>query len=201
LICATNRDLEREVRDGRFRPDLYYRIADRTLHLPSLRARREDILSLAKYFWRVSRPSDEDPDFDPALSQYLVARDYPGNVRDLRRIIVALRDRHAGGSTVTIGALPESERPSVPVAGAINDDPAPSPSTDPWATPGFLSAIGTAIARGDDLREIGRAAAAAAIRLALDQEDGNLPRAARLLGVTDRALQARRKNGEAVSLA
>ena len=199
LICATNRNLEHEVRSGRFRPDLYYRIADRTLHLPSLSVRREDILLLAKHFWGVSGISDEDPEFDPALSQYLTTRDYPGNVRDLRRIVMALRDRHAGGGTVTVGALPESERPSAHVTDALDDDVSPLSQADPWSTPGFVSAIEAAIIRGDGLREIGRAAASAAIRLALDQEHGNLQRAARLLGVTDRALQARRKNGEAAS--
>ena len=128
-----------------------------------------------------------------------MTREYPGNVRDLRRIVMALRDRHAGGGMVTVGALPESERPSAHVTDALDDDVSPLSQADPWSAPGFVSAIEAAIARGDGLREIGRAAAAAAIRLALDQEHGNLQRAARLLGVTDRALQARRKNGEAVS--
>ena len=89
----------------------------------------------------------------------------------------------------------------MPVIGRDQRRPGTFALGRPLGRPWFLSAIGTAIARGDGLREIGRAAAAAAIRLALDQEDGNLQRAARLLGVTDRALQARRKNGEVASLA
>jgi transcriptional regulator with GAF, ATPase, and Fis domain len=199
LICATNRDLRQEIHQGKFRADLYYRIADRTLHLPPLRERREDIPVLAAHFWRPAGISGDDPDFDPGLRQYLMTRDYPGNVRDLRRIVMALRSRHAGGGIVSIGALPECERPAAATADSDDQDPEPSPSADPWNHPGFVSVIETAIARGAGLREIGRAASSAAIRLALDQEDGNLQRAARLLGVTDRALQARRKNGEAVS--
>ncbi len=60
---------------------------------------------------------------------------------------------------------------------------------------GFIDAIEAAIARGVGLREIGRAASAAAMRIALAQEGGNLQRAARRLGVTDRALQMRRASG------
>jgi transcriptional regulator with GAF, ATPase, and Fis domain len=197
LICATNRDLEREVHEGGFRADLYYRIADRTLRLPPLRERREDILPLAAHFWRTAGPSGDDPNFDPALSEHLMTRDYPGNVRDLRRTVMALRGRHAGG-TISIGTLPECERPSVDLMESDYQEPSLSPG-DPWNDPGFVKAIETAIACGASLREIGRAASSAAIRLALDREEGNLRRAARRLGVTDRALQMRRANGETIA--
>src|SRR5690606_31880967 len=50
LICATNRDLSEEVKKGRFRADLFYRIASWTFHLPPLRERKEDILPLALHF-------------------------------------------------------------------------------------------------------------------------------------------------------
>jgi transcriptional regulator with GAF, ATPase, and Fis domain len=199
LICATNRDLGREVCEGRFRADLYYRISDRVLHLPPLRERREDIPLLMTHFWRSADPSAPPPDFDPALRDFLVARDYPGNVRDLRRIVMALRIRHAGGAMVSIGSLPEYERPSP--AMIEPDDPAiPSQGSDePLADPRFLAAIKEAIERGACLKDIGRAASSAAIRIALEEEDGNLRRAAARLGVTDRALQMRRANGETFS--
>jgi transcriptional regulator with GAF, ATPase, and Fis domain len=194
LICATNRDLEQEVREGRFRADLYYRIADRTLSLPPLRDRREDILPLAEHFWGSVTGSKQTPEFDPALRQYLTTRDYPGNVRDLRRIIMALHGRHVGGATVSLGALPERERPMPPPSVVEEQDVVPVLS-DPWENLGFIGAIETAIARGIGLREIGRAASSAAMRIALAQEGGNLQRAARRLGVTDRALQMRRASG------
>ncbi len=194
LICATNRDLEREVRDGRFRADLYYRIADRTLSLPPLRDRREDILALAEHFWSSITGSKQTPEFDPALTRYLTTRDYPGNVRDLRRIILALHGRHVGGTTISLGALPEWERP-MPPPSVLDDEEATSALSDPWESPGFIDAIEAAIARGIGLREIGRAASSAAMRIALAQEGGNLQRAARRLGVTDRALQMRRASG------
>jgi transcriptional regulator with GAF, ATPase, and Fis domain len=198
LICATNRDLELDVREGRFRADLYYRIADRTLRLPPLRERREDILPLAAHFWRLAGPSSDSPDFDPALRDFLMTRDYPGNVRDLRRIVMALRGRHAGGRVVSIGALPEYERPLLAMMDPDDQEPMHVSPSDPRDDPGFVGAIEAAIARGVGLKDIGRAASSAAIRIALEQEDGNLQRAARRLGVTDRALQMRRANGEAM---
>jgi DNA-binding NtrC family response regulator len=195
LICATNRDLLQEVHAGRFRGDLYYRIADRTLRLPSLDERRDDIVALAKHFWRSGAADDGAPDFDPALEQFLTTRSYPGNVRDLRRIVRVLRIRHAGIGTVTLGALPEAERPATPMPGDA-DATAMSPAIDaPLSAPAFVRAIETAIERGIGLKEIGRMAAETAIRVALAREDGNLQRAARRLGVTDRALQIRRANG------
>ncbi len=197
LICATNRDLELDVRDGRFRPDLYYRIADRTLRLPPLRERREDILALATHFWRSAGPPSDPPDFDPALRDFLVTRDYPGNVRDLRRIVMGLRGRHAGGRVVSIGALTEHERPFRAITGPDDQEPTHLFPADPRDEPGFVGAIEAAIARGFGLKDIGRAATSAAIQIALKQEDGNLQRAARRLGVTDRALQMRRASSEA----
>ena len=194
LICATNRDLEHEIREGRFRADLYYRIADRALRLPPLRDRREDILPLAEHFWRSAAEPKQTPEFDPALIQYLTTREYPGNVRDLRRMVMALHGRHAGGATVSLGALPEWERPFFP-ASAVEPRQAMPELSDPWENPGFIDAIESAIARGIGLREIGRAASSTAMRIALAQEGGNLQRAARRLGVTDRALQLRRAGG------
>jgi transcriptional regulator with GAF, ATPase, and Fis domain len=199
LICATNRDLERDVHEGRFRADLYYRIADRSLRLPPLRERREDILLLATHFWCTAGTSSDTPNFDPALRDFLMTRDYPGNVRDLRRIVMALHSRHAGGGAVSIGTLAESERPAPPVMRSVDEERIQMSSSDPWNNPGFVCTIEAAIARGVSLREIGRAASSAAIRIALEQEDGNLQRAARRLGVTDRALQMRRANGEVMA--
>lgn len=199
LICATNRNLAEEMRAGRFRADLYYRIADNTLHLPPLRERRDDILPLVKHFWRIATNSDEVPKFDPAVERFLEDRDYPGNVRDLRRIVMALHSRHPGDGMISVGAVPETERPPSPVA--TPDDPEESEllPMDPWQHPGFVGTIASALARGIGLRDIGRAAAEVAVQLVLEQEQFNLQRAARRLGVTDRALQKRREGRKTAS--
>jgi transcriptional regulator with GAF, ATPase, and Fis domain len=195
LICATNRDLKRDVQDGEFRADLYYRISGRTVRLPPLRERREDILPLSEHFWTAGAPPGDPPEFDPALRDYLLARDYPGNVRDLRRLILAIRGLCAGERLVTVGALPESERPAAELAEPERREAPSWINGGPWHDAGFVAAITAAIASGAGLKDIGRAASEAAIRIALDQEDGNLGRAARRLRVTDRALQMRRANG------
>lgn len=182
LICATNRALETEVTNGRFRGDLYYRIAGWVCRTPPLCARREDILPLAQYFLAEPDPTTPPPSIDEPVRQYLLAREYPGNVRDLRRVVTRLHHRHTGPGPITIGDIPEDERPSE------------GPSTNGWLDGGFESAVHHAIELGVGLKEIAQMAAETAIRLALEQEDGNLHRAACRLGVTDRALQMRRAN-------
>jgi two-component system response regulator AtoC len=86
LIVATNRDLEQEVTDGRFREDLYYRLKVFTINLPPLRERREDIPLLAKHF--LHQFCGAQPlTISPAVAEMLLAYDWKGNVRDLRNVI------------------------------------------------------------------------------------------------------------------
>ncbi|HEX3130892.1 MAG TPA: sigma 54-interacting transcriptional regulator [Thermoanaerobaculia bacterium] len=176
LVCATHRDLLGEVEEGRFRRDFYYRIAAWTCHLPPLRERREDIPALVRHFLR-ERFGDEAPEVDPEVLDLLLARDYPGNVRDLRQLVGRIAHRHVGAGPVTLGDVPEEERPRQ------------GSETRP---DGFEGAVRLALARRLGLKEIGNLAAETAIRLALEEEGGSLRRAAERLGVTDRALQMRR---------
>lgn len=180
LICASNRDLEKLVAEGGFRGDLYYRIADWVINPPPLRERRADILPLARHFLTAASGNAAAPEIEPALADYLVSRDYPGNVRDLRRLVMRLHSRHVGKGPITIGALPLDDRP-------VGGRP-----PEPFGEPGFLLAIQHAFDHGIGLKEIGRAVSNVAINLSLEQERGNLQRAARRLGITDRALQLRR---------
>ncbi|MDM0106063.1 sigma 54-interacting transcriptional regulator [Variovorax sp. J22R24] len=180
LVSATHRDLDAGVADGTFRADLYYRIAGSICRTPRLAERKEDVLALAAHF-QAGFEGDEGGDgFDEPVCQYLRARDYPGNVRELRRVVSWLCHRHAGGGPITIGDVPEDERPETA-----------EPSRD--ALQGcFERAARDAIDLGLGLKEIGQTATDCAIRLAIEREQGNLHRAAQRLGVTDRALQLRR---------
>jgi DNA-binding NtrC family response regulator len=97
LICGSSRDLEAEVRSGRFREDLYYRISGVCLRLPPLRQRKEDLVSLTRFF--LAKHAEEFHRPVPALSAQTqeLFRDYawPGNVRELEdvtRAIVVLGD-------------------------------------------------------------------------------------------------------------
>jgi transcriptional regulator with GAF, ATPase, and Fis domain len=106
LICATNRDLGAEVAQGRFRRDLYYRIAGLVAHAPPLRERASDILPLAEHFLREQRGDGAPSALSAPVRTLLVTRDYPGNVRDLRQLIHAIGLRHHGNGPVTVGAVP-----------------------------------------------------------------------------------------------
>jgi two-component system NtrC family response regulator len=86
VIAATNRDIERAVKDGKFREDIYYRLSVITLHMPPLRERKEDIPILAEHFlkkYNKSEPVTLSPDTLEALKAY----GWPGNVRELENVI------------------------------------------------------------------------------------------------------------------
>jgi transcriptional regulator with GAF, ATPase, and Fis domain len=179
LICATNRDLWQAVTQGTFRSDLYYRLAGAICKLPPLRDRVEDILPLARYFMRQLRPQEEPLALDELVRAYLLNREYPGNVRDLRQVVSRMMYRHVGAGPITVGDIPEEERP-VAASGFS------------WYDGSLERTLRRALALGVGLKAISHAVKEAAIRIVLDDEDGNLQRAARKLGVTDRALQMRR---------
>jgi two-component system response regulator HupR/HoxA len=89
IIAATHHDLERDVAQGRFRSDLFYRLSVFTVHSPPLRERREDIPLLAEHFLReLSRREDKQvKGFAPEAIALLTSHDYPGNVRELQNEI------------------------------------------------------------------------------------------------------------------
>lgn len=185
LVCATNRNLFQEQAKERFRRDFYYRIASWTCHLPTLSERREDILVLAKHFIAQLRP-DDPPELDDAVRQYLLEREYPGNVRDLKQLITRMIQHHVGPGPITAGDVPEIERP-------CGDRSEYSYETE------LEIAVRSAVTLGASLKEIERAAGNLAEKIVIEEEQGNLQRAAVRLGVSDRALQirraARRPNG------
>jgi transcriptional regulator with GAF, ATPase, and Fis domain len=181
LICATNRNLEEEKKRGAFRLDLYHRIASWTCKLPSLNDRREDIIPLTQHFLREIQSKDEIPDLDPAVRDYLLLRNYPGNVRDLRQLVTRMARRHVGKGPITVGDIPEDENPFA--ATVVLDD---------WREGAFKNAIRRALSLGATLKQISNAATEQAISVALEDENENLQKAALKLGVTDRALQMRR---------
>jgi NtrC-family two-component system response regulator AlgB len=89
LLAATNRALEGEVRAGRFREDLFFRLNVITLLLPPLRERREDVLPLARHYLRFfgRRQGRHHLAFSPACEQIINASPWPGNLRQLRNAI------------------------------------------------------------------------------------------------------------------
>jgi transcriptional regulator with GAF, ATPase, and Fis domain len=187
LVCATNRDLIEEQASGRFRRDFYYRIAGWIGRLPPLRERREDIPLLTRYFIEQLRP-DAPPELDDVVLEYLLMRDYPGNVRDLKQLITRIVQRHVGPGPITAGDIPEDERPREDHEMKV------------WCDGDLEGVVRLAVTSGAGLKEIERAAGELAERIVIEEENGNLQRAAARLGVTDRALQmrraARKSNGD-----
>ena len=89
VIAATNKNLEQEVKMGRFREDLYYRLNILHLAIPPLRDRIEDIIPLAKYFLNKYRTNSSHRilGFSPEALQYLLSYPWPGNVRELENAV------------------------------------------------------------------------------------------------------------------
>jgi two-component system response regulator AtoC len=90
FVAATNRDLEVDIAEGRFRRDLYYRLNGITLHIPPLRERRAEILPLVRTFLvRFAREAGDRPvpDVSPEAARLLEAYPWPGNVREVRNVV------------------------------------------------------------------------------------------------------------------
>lgn len=89
IISATNKDLKREVLEGRFREDLFYRLAGFQIEIPPLRERRGDILGLATHFLEIySRKYKKNIiGFEDAAQRYLKEQNWPGNIRELKQAI------------------------------------------------------------------------------------------------------------------
>jgi two-component system NtrC family response regulator len=89
VLAATNSDLPSEVRAGRFREDLFYRLNVVNIHLPDLRERREDIPLLVEHFVKKACRANSLPEkaVSPDVLKRLTAQDWPGNVRELENVI------------------------------------------------------------------------------------------------------------------
>ena len=169
IVAATNRNLEKEVGERRFREDLYYRINVVQLVVPPLRARSSDILGLAQHFLRQAarRSGKAVRGISPWAAQKLVAYDWPGNVRELENCIeraVAL----CRLDDITVDDLPDKVlAPTATVVTTKLDD----------------------LVTLDEM--VGRY-----VRRVLDMNDGNQTRAASILGVDRRSVGRRLRYGE-----
>lgn len=106
VICATNRDLEREVSEGRFREDLFYRLNVIEIHLPPLRERREDIPLLVRHFIGSTARKQGVPEkfIEPQAMSALINYSWPGNVRELQNAIE--RALTLSGEQIDLASLP-----------------------------------------------------------------------------------------------
>src|SRR5437870_933144 len=108
IIAATNKDFEKEIAEGRFREDLYYRLSVIPIQVPALRERRDDIPLLARHFLESFRKTMEKPieGISPEAMTRLESYDWPGNVRELENTMeraVALET----GREISLRVLPD----------------------------------------------------------------------------------------------
>ncbi len=127
VIACTNRNLEAEAKAGRFREDLYYRLAVVELVVPPLRDHREDIPALAIAFARryAERFGMDPPRLSPELLEHLKRSDWPGNVRQLENAIARMVAMSVGGEL----GLHSLEQTSTPVAEPDESVEAPRPES------------------------------------------------------------------------
>ena len=173
VLAATNRDLAGDVRAGRFRADLYYRLAVMQVELPALRARPEDVLPLARHFLAEGTAEGAAiPPLSDAAAEALGRYDWPGNVRELRNAI-GHAAVVAGGGQIRREDLPESVlRPASAPAGA---------EALCRALDAYLAAVGER--RGDLHAAALGPVERAIIERALRACGGNQTEAARMLGL------------------
>jgi transcriptional regulator with GAF, ATPase, and Fis domain len=183
ILVATNGDLRMAVRDGRFREDLYYRVAGITLRLPSLRERREDIPALAEGALRrhdTSRPWTLSLDARRRLAAS--GHDWPGNLRELEWVVLRARDRALArdAATTEIGVVDLTEWSSTPSADAADRlarPPGESPAQE-WK-------------RLQELRGQFEQREVELLREALERHDGVVAHAAKELGIARTTLAGR----------
>jgi DNA-binding NtrC family response regulator len=164
VVAATNRNLQEDVRQGKFREDLYYRLKVVEIHLPPLRERPEDIPLLTRFFIdEIARENGRPArDIAPEAMDLLLAYNWPGNVRELRNtlegiIVVSTRER------IEASDLPEQLRQGASAQAIIR--------------------------RGMTMTEIEKEA----IRRTLEQTGGRRTEAAKVLGLSVRTLQRKIK--------
>jgi len=166
IVAATNQDLEKAVREGRFREDLYYRLNVIPIMLPPLRDRRTDIPLLVEHFMAKHADPAARREMSEAALEALAAYDWPGNVRQLESVIertLLLSE----GAVIVPEDLPAAVRARSGAARGALDLEIPD--------------------SGIDLDQLERDL----ILKALEKAAGNVSRAARLLGLTRRTLQYR----------
>jgi len=163
LVSATNRKINEEIKDGKFREDLYYRINTITIEVPPLRERKEDIKILINFFLNQMQHEMKKKitEIEDGLIEILVKYDYPGNIRELKNIIERLVVLSDDG-IIRKRDLPDLKINSAEVTGDIKDI--------------------------KSLRDVRNLAELKYIKLVLESCNGNISEAARVMDISRRQL-------------
>jgi two-component system response regulator FlrC len=200
VIATSNRDLPAEVRAGRFRADLFYRLNVMSLRLPALRERRGDILPLARRTVQAcARSGQAALDLSPAAEQKLIAYDWPGNARELTNIVQRAVWLASGGviraEDIDTGtASLQVAESAAPLPSAVTVD---MPAYAAAAAPVVPSAAGIDAGLGRDLKERERELILATLR----STGGNRKLTAERLGISPRTLRHKLQQLKAAGVA
>jgi DNA-binding NtrC family response regulator len=182
VIAATNRDLLDEIRAGRFREDLYYRLSALVVRLPALRERPGDVPLLARHFLSRRAGSAGPPRIDPAAERILAEHPWPGNIRQLESVLVRSLLLFGSPGAITADdvrralAVEEGGAGRVPAAGERLTPPA---AGDPELPGWFWRAVHGPWKE----RRIGKGALRDLVDRTLAETGGYYTRAAERLGV------------------
>ena len=185
IIAATNRDLRKEVREGRFRGDLYHRLSVFSVHVPPLREQDEDKTVLLEHFRaHYARevgvtPFTLSPDAKKLWEEY----HFPGNVRELRNIVIRLTTKYAGK------AVNAQELEGEFDLDLVNPGSIPLP-TDTLALQDYAKSHLRSV-HGFDLDKVMKQWEKSYVEAALSMTHGNLSQAAKILGVNRTTLYSR----------
>jgi DNA-binding NtrC family response regulator len=178
IVAATNRDLREAVRRGQFRPDLFHRLSVLTVGVPPLRSRGADWRELLAHFQRQYADTVSPFTLSRAADDLLAAYAFPGNVRELRNIVIRLGTKYPG-AVVSAEAMARELESAPAAVGATAD------GLEPDTLRARLTAEGFRL--DDELALLERQY----VSLALELAHGNLSRAARLLGVNRTTLYSK----------
>lgn len=178
LVAATNADLQKNVAEGKFREDLYYRLNVVSIYLPPLRERQGDIPLLMEHFLREisRRMGREVQGFSRSARKALLAYHWPGNIRQLRNVIERMLVLDSDGVLDVDGLPPE-------IAVLVRDQPAESAVEVPAGADGLV---------GKPIADVERHY----IYRALELTNGNREEAATMLGIGERTLYRKIKEYE-----
>ena len=171
VIAATNKDLENDIEEGRFRSDLYYRLKVVTVHLDPLSSRRDDIIPLADHFRKQAnrRNHKQVKGFSPALTKWLFNFEWKGNIRQLKNVVESMVVLDIDGVLDLDDVSPD-----------FSDDAPPSPTVNSDEMSSLV---------GMSLRDIERWA----IEQTLKISNGNREETAQILGISERNLYRKLK--------
>src|SRR5271157_1075003 len=190
VIAASNRDLEREVREGRFRQDLYYRLVIISIFLPALRERKEDVLPLVDYFiQRYNRMFKKSiQGLSEEARRLMLNYDWPGNVRELKNALERAMILEEGNQ------LRPDDLPFTVASGkggtVQGENKLGAPVPEVQLAPGKRRLPALSIPEGGtSLEDVEHAL----VELALQQSHGNQIKAAKLLNISRDALRYKMK--------